>query len=70
MRRSTSPSKILKPRLLTRLMTLAAVAADEASATQVSMSSFWSGCSGERVRIRVRGVRWIGMEMGTLGEIV
>ena len=69
MRRSTSPSKVLKPRLLIRLMMPAAVAADEASATQVNMSSFWSGCSGERVRIRVRVVRGMGMEMGTLGEI-
>ena len=45
----------------------AAEAADCASAMQVRMSSFRSGCVGERVRLSVRGVLGIGMRMGSLG---
>ena len=68
MRRSTSPIKVLKPCLPTGLMTPAAMAADRARAMQVNMSSFWSRFYGESVSVKVT-VRWMGMEMGTLGEI-
>lgn len=49
-------------------MTPAAMAADRARAMQMSMCSFLSRFYLESVSVKVT-VRWMGMEMGTLGEI-